>query len=281
MTGSIRRAAGVWVVSLVVLAFSAAAETRTSKPFKGVTLHQRTESSPRPLKINVVEIDLKAAGIRFRVTPSNGDAPGETTLQTTRDFLVQQKAQLAINASFYKTLKDQYGDTAGLTASDGEAYSEFNIFPTLNLSRDNVPTFVSQKKRDQSGVKPAQNVEVFNAVSGNEFILQNGKNVAEDDRLHPRTAVGVAPNHKLVILTVDGRQQGVSEGMTTIEVANMLKEYGVTDAINLDGGGSTTLVVADPSPRVVNTPVGVKDVPGTERRNAANLAIFAEPADQK
>src|SRR4051812_13150701 len=108
-----------WSLALLFLASGARAETKTSHPFKGITLHQRTETSPRPLKINVVEIDLKAPGIRFRVSPPNGEAPGETPLQTTRDFLTDQKAQLAINASFYKTLQERYGDTAGLTASDG------------------------------------------------------------------------------------------------------------------------------------------------------------------
>ena len=37
-------------------------------------------------------------------------------------------------------------------------------------------------------------------------------------------------------------------------------------------------VIADPSPRVINTPVGVGNKPGTERRNASNLAVFAEPS---
>ena len=103
-------------VSMSFLASAAAAESRTSTPFTGVTLHQRTETAPRPLKINVVEIDLKAPGIRFRVTPPNGELPGETNLQTTREFLIQQKAQIAVNLSFYKLVKGKYGDTVGLTS---------------------------------------------------------------------------------------------------------------------------------------------------------------------
>lgn len=264
---------------LTTFASFAHAESKvtTTTPFKGITLYQRTETTPRPLRINVVEIDLKAPGIHFRVTPPNGDAPAETTLQTVRDFCTEQHAQLAINASFYKTIDKKYGDTASLTASDGVAYSEFTIFPALNLSRDNVPTICTQAKRDQSGTRPSQGVEIYNAVSGNEQILDHGKIVAEDQRLHPRTAIGFTANKsKLVIVTVDGRQKGISEGATTLEVAGFLKEYGASEAINLDGGGSTTLVIADPTPRVVNVPVGIKDEPGTERKNAANLAIFAD-----
>jgi hypothetical protein len=97
-----------------------------------------------------------------------------------------------------------------------------------------------------------------------------------DNTLNPRTAIGIAPGNKLILLTVDGRQPGVSEGLTTPELADLLHaDYGVTDAINLDGGGSTTLAMADPSPRLVNVPVGVSNVPGSERPVGSSLAVFA------
>ncbi|HUU23447.1 MAG TPA: phosphodiester glycosidase family protein [Phycisphaerae bacterium] len=55
----------------------------------------------------------------------------------------------------------------------------------------------------------------------------------------------------------------------------MVRQYGVADALNLDGGGSTTLAIADPTPRVVNVPVGA-GAPGTQRPVGSNLAIFAQ-----
>ena len=268
-------------LTLVALAASAAfaeSKVETTTPFKGVTLHQRVETSPRPNRINVLVIDLKAPGLRFRVTPSNGDTPGETNLQTVRGFLTDQKAQLAINCSFYALVEHKYGDTLGLTVSDGEAYSPFTKYPALNISKDNVASIVRQADNDPTGFRPDAEVQLYNAVSGNEQILTGGKNTAQDaSRLHPRTAVGIAPDNRLVIVTIDGRQKGVSEGMTTVEVADLLLEYKVTDALNLDGGGSTTLAIADPTPRLLNTPVGTSNKPGSERRNASNLAIFAEP----
>jgi hypothetical protein len=57
--------------------------------------------------------------------------------------------------------------------------------------------------------------------------------------------IGLAPNHKLILFTVDGRQPGISEGLTTSEAAHLLlDDYGVTDAINLDGGGSFHLLAS-------------------------------------
>jgi hypothetical protein len=69
--------------------------------------------------------------------------------------------------------------------------------------------------------------------------------------------------------------------MTVREVAELLlRDFDVTDALSLDGGGSTTLAMADPAHRVVNVPVGAGDVPGTGRAVGSNLAVFASPVPQ-
>jgi hypothetical protein len=68
---------------------------------------------------------------------------------------------------------------------------------------------------------------------------------------HPRTAVGVTRDRKtLLLVTVDGRS-AASVGMTLVELADFMKTLGAWDALNFDGGGSTTMVIGD---RVVNTP---------------------------
>lgn len=68
---------------------------------------------------------------------------------------------------------------------------------------------------------------------------------------HPRTAVGRMTDGRLLLVAVDGRQIGVSHGMTLQELAELLQQLGAADAINLDGGGSTTMVVQD---TIVNKP---------------------------
>ena len=49
----------------------------------------------------------------------------------------------------------------------------------------------------------------------------------------------------MIIMTVDGRMKGISEGAGTKELGEWMREYGSEVAINMDGGGSTTLFVAD------------------------------------
>lgn len=68
---------------------------------------------------------------------------------------------------------------------------------------------------------------------------------------HPRTAIARLKDGRMLVATVDGRQPGVSTGVSLPELANLLLEFGATDAINLDGGGSTTMVV---SGKLVNNP---------------------------
>jgi len=133
---------------------------------------------------------------------------------------------------------------------------------------------------DSNGYTAAEPVAIYNTLAGNEQIVTGGRVTAADSNWNhqraPRTAIGLTNNQHLILFVVDGRQPGISEGMSVPEVADLLvKDYGVVDALDLDGGGSTTLAIADPTPRIVNVPVGVKDAPGTQRAVGSNLALFA------
>jgi hypothetical protein len=98
-------------------------------------------------------------------------------------------------------------------------------------------------------------------LGGGPQLIKDGKveitNVQEkilpafrNDR-HPRTAIAKLASGKILLLTIDGRQPGISVGMSLDLLANLLLEFGADEAINLDGGGSTTMVVRD---KVVNRP---------------------------
>lgn len=70
-------------------------------------------------------------------------------------------------------------------------------------------------------------------------------------RRHPRTLAGVTRNGSLILATVDGRNPGVTVGANFVEAAQLMRWLGAVQAINLDGGGSTSMVVGD---KVVNKP---------------------------
>jgi hypothetical protein len=68
---------------------------------------------------------------------------------------------------------------------------------------------------------------------------------------HPRTAIGTTGDGRVLLVVVDGRQPGWSDGMLLEELAQLLRELGAVNGINLDGGGSSTMVVQG---KVVNRP---------------------------
>lgn len=274
------RVAGLGLAGWWALASAAGAATlEISEPFVGVRHIHRTTTVPRELDMQLLEIDMTTPGLDFRVTNHNSAAPGDTVAQTTRAYLTQQNAQIAINGAFSHYVSGANMDIEGLAVSDGLVYSLFEQFryEALNISSDNVATIIQSVQGSGAVHTPA--TQLYNVVGGDARIVTDGFNSANpaDANLHPRTAVGVTATGKLLLLTVDGRNPGHSRGVTTPELGNLMIQFGALDAINLDGGGSTTMVFADPTPRVVNIPVGVSNQPGTERAVGNNLAIFAQP----
>jgi hypothetical protein len=84
---------------------------------------------------------------------------------------------------------------------------------------------------------------------------------------HPRTLAGVRADGKLLLVTVDGRRSGWSTGMTLFEAARLMRSLGARDALNLDGGGSSTMTVRG---EVVNRP---SDRGGERRVSNAVVAL--------
>ncbi len=80
------------------------------------------------------------------------------------------------------------------------------------------------------------------------------------DTRHPRTAVAKLKDGKFLMITVDGRQPNVSVGMSLNELAEMLLEFGAVEAMNLDGGGSTTMFVKDTVVNQVSDKTGERAV---------------------
>ncbi|MCS6808101.1 MAG: phosphodiester glycosidase family protein [Bacteroidota bacterium] len=90
---------------------------------------------------------------------------------------------------------------------------------------------------------------------------------------HPRTAIGRRADGRILLVTVDGRSTA-SVGMTLQELAELMQELGATEAINLDGGGSTTMVVRG---EVINTPAD----PSGERPVSDAILVFPRVQDPK
>jgi hypothetical protein len=114
----------------------------------------------------------------------------------------------------------------------------------------------------------------FAFAVGAPRILRDGQPLAglDDVALAPRTSAGIsADGRRLYLLTVDGRSEA-SQGLTLLELAELMGRLGADDAVNLDGGGSSTLVAREPGDRQVT----VENVPsdGAERPVPNAVGVF-------
>ena len=300
------------LAAAVLLAVAAPAVTarQTTQPFVGLTYFERIVSEPRPLRMHVAQIDLEAPGIRLKVSAPGGDR--EVMRQSTLDFLKQERAQLAINGHFFLPFpsEDKTAWVIGLGASEGRVFSAFEIpeqnyalvayAPAINIDRDNHASIVHYDPAAVDQKHVLEKITLWNVVAGSSQIVTDGVvtiPVYRDDNhfdaeLDPggpnnysnykawadattaRTAIGLSRDRRtLTLFTVDVR--GGSEGMRLSEVAAVLiRDFGVVDALNLDGGGSTTMAMegVNGTPAIVNVS---SDNPAG-RVVATSLAVFAQ-----
>jgi hypothetical protein len=260
--------------------------------FQGIQYQRLVRQDPRALVIHVVTVDLRQEGISLLVTPGDAKAEQPLKARTTSQFLQEFELQIAINGDGFTPWYsngplDYYpkaGDPVtplGLSASRGEVYAPNpQNHPVLYISRNNQARF---------NTPPGK---IYNAISGNPMLVMQGRvavggkdnPLGQDDdspseQPQPRTAIGLDKNNrKLILVVVDGRQPGYSEGVTLRELAQIMIEAGALTAMNLDGGGSSTLARQGEGSRarVLNSPIDSR-IPGRERNIANHLGVYAKP----
>jgi len=247
--------------------------------YEGIIYTRTVNYLPDPLVVHIVTVEIKKTGMRFLVTPPDfTEKMDEHPLmaRTTTEFMNDFGVNIAINGDgftpwYSNTALDYYprsGDPVtpnGLSISKGKSYSD-GPGPTLYVTANNVFSFNSQTGKPQ------------NAISGDRMLVIKGQAIEalDDVERAPRTAIGVDKRGRTLILIVaDGRQPFYSQGMTFAEVAALMISYGAENAMSLDGGGSSTLVVRDKNGQiqVLNSPIDA-GIPGRERSVANHFGIF-------
>ena len=246
--------------------------------YQGIDYRLDELSKPRRLRIHTARIDTQAKGISFFTTPDNGDAPGEVNGRRTATFLKEFDLELAINGGGFNPITGEGKpvDVLGLSISQGKEVSSADHpskNPLLLITARNEARIL-RAPFEEKDLRDAHNaMQGWAGDAG--MLVDDGKVITTNADIHPRTAAGISQDGRyLYLLVVDGRQPGVSEGMSLVELAAWMKQLGCWDAINLDGGGSSTLVVkgAEGKPRVLNSVSGV-----LQRSVANHLGIHALP----
>lgn len=246
-------------------------------PWRGVTYTFEKRSGPT-LEIHTVIVDLGRVKLRAVPAGADPDGPGkwQTVLMPTSQIAEREKFDLAINGDFYVIPRGKDAEDAKALNVDGvparvtgPAMTDGKVWSTSEKERQCLVADRKGRPRlEHASVPPSYASQV---LCGRDFLVVNGKARFTDEgvtykpgefrNVNPRTAVGIDKKGKrLYILVVDGRSE-LSKGMTYGQLAAEMVRLGAYTAINLDGGGSSTLVLRDAHGelKVMNKPSDKKE----------------------
>jgi len=228
----------------------------------GVLLYRLSDEQltdpPGPVAVQALRLDPRI--VKLEVALAKDPKTGRETVPSIARRL---GAIAAVNSGFFVLAN---GAPAGILKSGGRIIGGSSrargaigitdrggstrvLFDRVTLDR----SAATPLYRTRLGTRPAEWAAAAHAVSGAGLLLIDGREITEwaDERIaegfdtarHPRTMIGVDRNGEIWLVTVDGRQPWLSLGMTFAELQRLARRIGLRSALNLDGGGSTTMVV--------------------------------------
>lgn len=255
-----------------------------------------------PIKAWVAKVNLNDPRISVRVLSSKDEDRKESSSQ----FIKNYKARLIVNGGFFNNQKNRAQHigllkTDGLLEEpashsvirDGERYfisrGAFGIKENGEVdiawcSTRNDSIFQWEKPFKNRPGKPNNNIDFENSTfwrvkdaihAGPVIISENKINITVEDEVffntsiagvQPRTAVGYTIDNELILMVVDGRQIE-SRGVYLEELALLMRQFNCYEAINLDGGGSSTIVLGN---LLLNRPAGLN----YQREIMSSIGVF-------
>lgn len=220
----------------------------TSALANGIDYTERfyTDRDGKPVRAYIIAIERGAASI-YTGTPQDGTV----LLNKVSNVANQMKAAnnngknaiAGVNADFF-----DMGGTClprGLCVKEGELLSSASDRPWFGVHADG-SYVIGNGSSSFDKLDGAD--KIISGVGGSDILMSYGKIATISSRdfstiRHPRTAVGYDSTGKLYLVVVDGRQPSVSNGASLSDLASIFYSLGCTDALNLDGGGSSTVIL--------------------------------------
>lgn len=230
---------------------------------------------------HVVRVDLRAPGLSFLASQSASGGPGPFNQELTTDFLKRTHSQVAFNGNLFTNCCCRYvpPDAAvqtnliGLEISDGRILSPVEAKPPPLKPNACGETPAAAFPFDYSLLVTDQGVLIerphavatfisraYAAVTGSHLLVSGGRNVAPTDGTgeffgpNARTLVGLTADD--TVLWIAAVDRSTSQGVTLPQAGQLMILLGAATALNLDGGGSTSLAVEDEggNARLLNLP---------------------------
>ena len=193
--------------------------------------------------------DVTVSDVSVLKTALANNTYGRNITDTTSNIAEENNAILAINGDYYGARQAGYvirnGNLYRNTSGDRDA---------LVITKTGEFEFVSE---NETSAEELLQSGAYQVLSFGPVLLEDGEiSVGENEEVgmamasNPRTAIGYLGNNHYVFVVSDGRTSE-SAGLSLYELATFMKELGVTDAYNLDGGGSSTMVFKG---EIINNP---------------------------
>lgn len=185
--------------------------------------------------------DIQLADASFLKTALAGNTFGRNVGQTTSEIAKANDAILAVNGDYYGFRDRGFVMREGYLYRDtvqGDGYEDLVIYEDGRLE------VIEEAVSDASALAEAGAVQIFSfgpgLIRSGEITVTEGSEVEQSMQSNPRTAIGQIGDLHYLLVVSDGRTEE-SEGLTLLELAQVMEEYGCQTAYNLDGGGSSTM----------------------------------------
>lgn len=271
----------LWSQTTMDYAIFSQAKWETVKVSKGLTWHHFHFSEKQLFQsnqnIHYLKIKNKRRGWLFQLV-SAGDS-----LVHTSDLALKSGAAAAVNGSFFDV---KNGGAVDFIKINGQVLDSSQLDAKGRLTFHQKSAIVIHNNKvsiarqtDSLDAKWAEKIIGDNVLVTGPLLLWQGDSVplskiAFNDNRHPRTCACLTAKNELILLTADGRT-AQAQGLNLRELTFLMKSLGCREAVNLDGGGSTTMYISgQPANSVVNMPCDNKLFDHEGERKVSNILVL-------
>lgn len=244
---------------------------------KGFTYREADYTDQHGLPVKVFALVMENGAGKLKLGTPNGEKEISGALATTtaevKTFIdAGEHAVAGLNGDFFDLGASNY--PLGLCVKDGVVMQNNKTRPWFAVMNDG-SYMMGTGSQSQQYVG-----QMSEAIGGSHLVLKNGylSDLGQDSDFggirHPRSAIGYTGEGDIVMLVVDGRRVNYSNGASLTDLALILRDFGVTNAMNLDGGGSSTLALVD------DADVVIKNAPSDLSERAVYNSLVAVIEDQ-
>ena len=234
--------------------------------------------------INILQTKLNNKNLKFAFGSADAYVPEGDTLRKLKNtslLALENNAVAAVNGGFFNTKRGGAVDFIKINKKilDSASYRPDRIIPEHSVAAITIDD--NNLKIVKGGTKLYWEKSLLenNILVTGPLLIHNNEEQelrvnAFNDNRHPRTCACVTNDDDLLLITVDGRNT-MAQGMSLHELTFIAKAFGCKDAVNLDGGGSTTMYVKGQNEDgVVNYPCDNKQFDHKGERAVSNVVMI-------